>query len=139
MLYIASTMQVVSVALVVERDKLGHTLKTQWPVYFVSEVLSDSKVRYPQIQKLIYAVLIAKRKLLHYFESHHIMVVTSAVLGDIIQNRDMSGQVAKLATELMGYHITCVPRMAIKSQIFANFVAEWTDTQTPPPLIRHEY
>jgi hypothetical protein len=31
-------------------------------------------------------VLIAKRKLLHYFESHHVMVVTLAALGDIIQN-----------------------------------------------------
>jgi len=32
-------------------------------VYFISEVLSESKARYPQIQKLLYTVLIAKRKL----------------------------------------------------------------------------
>jgi hypothetical protein len=25
------------------------------------------------------------------------------------------------------------PRKAIKSQILADFVAEWTDTQLPPP------
>ena len=46
LLYIAATMQVVSAALVVEREEEGHTLKVQRPVYFISEVLSDSKTRY---------------------------------------------------------------------------------------------
>ena len=61
-------MQVVSVALVVEREEEGHALKVQRPMYFISEVLSNSNTRYPQIQKLLYAVLIAKRKLRHYFK-----------------------------------------------------------------------
>ena len=47
LLYIVATMQVVSAALVVEREEEGHTLKVQRPVYFISEVLSDSKTRYP--------------------------------------------------------------------------------------------
>ena len=65
LLYIASTTQVVSASLVVEREEEGHTLKVQRPMYFISKVLSDSKTCYPQIQKLLYAVLIAKRKLCH--------------------------------------------------------------------------
>ena len=68
LLYIMATMQVVSAALVVEREEEGHALKVWHPMYFISEVLSDSKTRYPQIQKLLYAVLIAKRKPRHYFE-----------------------------------------------------------------------
>jgi len=63
-------MQVVSATLMVEQEEEGHALKVQHPIYFISEVLSDSKTRYPQIQKLLYAILIAKRKLHHYFESH---------------------------------------------------------------------
>ena len=63
LLYIAATTQVVNAALVVEREEEGHALKVQQPVYFVSEILSETKTRYPQIQKLLYAVLIAKRKL----------------------------------------------------------------------------
>jgi len=45
-------------------------------MYFISEVLSDSKTCYSQIQKLLYAVLISKRKLRHYFESHPMTVMT---------------------------------------------------------------
>ena len=49
LLYIAATMQVVSAAWVVEREEEGHALKVQHPMYFISEVLPDSKTRYPQI------------------------------------------------------------------------------------------
>ena len=49
LLYIAATMQVVSATLVIEQEEEGHALKVQRPVYFVSEVLSDSKTRYSQI------------------------------------------------------------------------------------------
>ena len=47
LLYIAASNHVVSVALVVEREELGHQLKVQRPVYFVGEVLTDPKVWYP--------------------------------------------------------------------------------------------
>ena len=48
LLYIAATTQVVSAALVVEREEEGHALKVQRPVYFISEVVSDSKTHYPK-------------------------------------------------------------------------------------------
>ena len=67
----------VSATLVVEREEEGHALKVQHLVYFVGEVLSDSKTHYSQIQKLLYTVLITKRKLRHYFGSHPVTVVTS--------------------------------------------------------------
>jgi hypothetical protein len=59
LLYIVATTHVFSSAIVVERGKEGHASGVQRPVYFVSEVLSESKVQYPAIQKLLYAILIS--------------------------------------------------------------------------------
>jgi hypothetical protein len=69
LLYIAVTTQVVSAAVVVEQEEPGRSLKVQRPVYFVCEVLSDSNTHYSQMQKLVYAVLITKRKLRHFFDA----------------------------------------------------------------------
>ena len=66
LLYIAATSTVVSTTIVVERAEEGHTYKVQRPIYYISEVLSDSKARYPHVQKILYALLITSRKLHHY-------------------------------------------------------------------------
>ena len=47
LLYVVASHHMVSAALVVEREKPGHHLKDQRPVYFIGEVLTDAKVRYP--------------------------------------------------------------------------------------------
>jgi ribonuclease HI len=129
LIYVAATTQVVSVAVVVKRQEEGHALLVQRPVYFISEVLSETKIRYPQIQKLLYAVILTRRKLRHYFESHSVTVVSSFPLGEIIQCREASGRIAKWAVELMGETLSFAPRKAIKSQVLADFLAEWVDTQ----------
>jgi hypothetical protein len=82
--YVATITQVVSVAIVVERVEEGLVLLVQKPLYFFSEVLSDTKVRYPQIQKLLYALVLMRRKLRHYFEGHPVTVVSSFPLGEIV-------------------------------------------------------
>ena len=55
-------------------------------MYFISEVLSDSKTCYSQIQKLLYTILITKRKLRHYFKSHPVTFVMSFPLGEVVQS-----------------------------------------------------
>jgi hypothetical protein len=91
MLYIVATNMVVSAAIVIEREEEGHVYKVQWSIYYISEVLLDSMIRYPHVQKLLYALLITSRKLWHYFDSHKIMVVIDFPLGDILHNWDELG------------------------------------------------
>jgi hypothetical protein len=94
-LYVAATTQVVSAIIVVERTEEGHAFTVQRPVYYISEVLSETKARCPQVQKLLYAVVLAWRKLRHYFEAHPVTVVSSFPLGEIIRNPDAAGRIAK--------------------------------------------
>src|SRR5664279_2520031 len=75
-LYLATTNQVVSTMLVVERAEEGKAVGVQRPIYYLSEVLSACKQRYPHYQKLAYGVSLTARKLKHYFQEHTITVLT---------------------------------------------------------------
>jgi len=91
------------------------------------------------VQKLLYAVLMATQKLLHYFIDHEVLVVTSYPLGDIVRNRDATGWISKWVLELMGHDIRYIPRTAIKSQALADFIVGWMEVQLLTPDITHEY
>lgn len=53
-------------------------------------------------------------------------VMTSFPLGKVVQNQDATGRIVKWALELMGQGISYAPRIAIKSQVLADFIVEWT-------------
>jgi hypothetical protein len=132
LLYTAATDRVVSTVLVVEQDELGHVYKVQRPVYFISKVLNESKTRYPQIQKLIYAIQITSRKLKHYFDGHRVLVTTSFPLGDILRNKDTNGKIIKWAMELCPFSLDFHSPTTVKSQALVDFIAEWIDLNAPP-------
>jgi hypothetical protein len=86
LLYVVASHAAISVALV--QEKQDGQAKKQVPVYFVSEVLSASKKNYTELEKVLYAVLMASRKLRHYFQTYHIIVPSSQPLKDIMRNRE---------------------------------------------------
>jgi hypothetical protein len=69
----------------------------------------------------------SSRKLRHYFEAHTIKVLTNQSLNDIFNNRDSSRKISKWAMELLEYVINFEKRGVIKSQVLADFVAEWME------------
>jgi hypothetical protein len=78
----------------------------QKPVYYVSEVLHEAKARYLETHKLIYAILVASRKLRHYFQAHRVVVVTSFPLRAILHNSNATDNIAKWAVELAEFNWT---------------------------------
>ena len=70
-------------------------------------------------------------QLRHYFQECLITVASEVPLNDIINNRDAMGRIAKWAIELLPFDITYKPWRAIKSQVLANFIAEWTEAELP--------
>src|SRR3954470_5710749 len=132
LLYIVATSQVVSVAIVVEREEEGKSQKVKRPVYYISEVLSPSKQRYPHYQKIAMGIYLASQKLAHYFQDHSITVVSEAPLAEIMNNRYSIGRIAKWSLDLLPYDIQYQPEKAIKSQVLADFLVEWTEIKNPP-------
>jgi hypothetical protein len=125
---------VVSTKLVVEQVEEGHTNPVQHPVYFISDVLGPSKIRYPHVLKLLYAVLLTAHKLRHYFDDHKVIVVTGFPIGDILHNKEAVGKIAKWAYELRAHDIEFWPRTTIKTQALVDFISEWTEHQVPESL-----
>jgi hypothetical protein len=113
LLYIAASPHAVSAALVQEQNREG-TIR-QCPVYYVSEVLTTSKCNMMELEKIAYAVVMASRKLRHYFEAFKVRVTSDRGLGELFRNPEASVRIAKWAAKLSGYHITFEPKTTIKS------------------------
>jgi hypothetical protein len=124
LLYVAASHSTVSAALV--QEKLDGQIKKQAPVYFISEVLNLSKKNYAYLEKVLYDVLMASRKLYYYFQAYHVIVPSSQPLKDIMRNIEATGRIGKWVAELNEFNIDYVHRSSIQSQALADFIADWT-------------
>ena len=66
-------------------------------------------------------------------------MVSSAPLGDIIQNREATGRIAKWAIELGPHGLKYMPRTVVKSQALVDFINDWTELQAPEEKSDHTY
>jgi hypothetical protein len=110
--------------------------RVQRPVYFLSEVLSPTKQRYPHYQKLAYSMFTTAWKLRQYFAVHPIIVVNEAPLSNILNNPAATGRVSLWGIKLSPLDITYEKWKAIKSQVLPDFTSEWLELQNigPPDL-----
>ncbi|XP_028063793.1 uncharacterized protein LOC114267011 [Camellia sinensis] len=104
---------------------LKEELGEQRPIYYVSKAMVDIEMQYLPLEKLILALMVAARKLMRYFQAHTIGVLTDYPLQSTIRRAKASGQVSKWDLELGQYDIQFFPRIAIKGQVLADFVAEF--------------
>jgi hypothetical protein len=126
---VSATHTTVSRALVQEREisKEGRKLYHQVPIHFVSKALAGSKKHYSEIEKIYYAVVMSTRKLRHYFEANKVKVQKNQPLNDTFRNQVCSGRIRKWAMELSEHIVDFEKRSAIKSQVLADFIVDWTE------------
>jgi hypothetical protein len=89
----------VSIAIIIERGESDTNRKIQYPIYLISEVLSDSTTRYFHSMNLNYTLLITSRMHSHNFWVHQMEVHTSSTLGEILNNREATKKITKWAIE----------------------------------------
>ena len=85
-MYLAITPHAVSSALVREEERV------QKPIYYTSRALRGAEARYPQIEKLVFALITASRKLRHYFQVHVINVMTDHPLKKAMNKLEVVGR-----------------------------------------------
>ena len=120
-LYLAVSLAAISAALVKEEERV------QKPVYYVSQALHSTEERYLPMEKLAFALVTAARKLKLYFQAHTVIVLTDKPLWRAMGNLEAAGLLVLWAIELSEFDIQYRPRIAIKGQTIADFIAEFTN------------
>lgn len=120
----AVTDTTVSVALVREEGK------RQQPIYYVSRTLLNADTHYPMIENLALALVSTAHKLRLYFQWHPIVITTAFPLWAVLHKPKMSGRPMKWAVKLGEFDITYQNKIALKSLILADFIAEMTSGAT---------
>ena len=119
-LYLVVSPAAISTALIKEEERV------QKPVYYASCALRRAEERYSPMEKLVFALVTTARKLTPYFQVHTVVVLTDKPLRRAMSNPDAAGQLALWAIELSEFDIQYHPRIAIKGQVVADFIAEFT-------------
>ena len=85
-LYLAVLETAVSAALIREEDK------RQLPVYYVSQAFQGAEFRYPKIEKIVFALIVASRKLRQYFQANPILVMTDQPIKKSMKQPEVVGR-----------------------------------------------
>uniref|UniRef100_A0A2N9GI24 Integrase catalytic domain-containing protein n=1 Tax=Fagus sylvatica TaxID=28930 RepID=A0A2N9GI24_FAGSY len=125
-LYLAVSERAVSAVLIRIKDI------AQCPIYSTSKTMTDAETRYLPLEKVSLALVTTAKKLPQYFQAHTIYVVTQYPVQAMFQKSDFTGRISKWGTKIGALDVKYLPRTAIKGQILADFVAEFT------PALGHE-
>ncbi|GAV74354.1 hypothetical protein CFOL_v3_17834 [Cephalotus follicularis] len=86
-------------------------------------------MRYPEVEKYAYTLIIVVRKLRSYFQAHTIKVLIEKPLRQVLAKPDMSSRLIKWSVKLGEYDVKYEARPTIKSQVLADFVGDNTPTE----------
>ena len=100
--------------------------KRQLLVYYVSQAFQGVESRYPRIEKIVFALIVTSRKLRQYFQANPILLMTDQPIMKSMKKPEVAGRMIQWAIELSQFYIEYHPRMAIKSQALADFIAKFT-------------
>ncbi|XP_031096909.1 uncharacterized protein LOC116001159 [Ipomoea triloba] len=102
----------------------------QRPVYYVSHALQGPEFRYTRLEKVVFALVVAAKRLTPYFQGRNVCVLTDQPIGAILKTSTSSGRLVKWAMMLTQFALEYKPRPSIKAQALADFVVECTARDT---------
>ena len=100
----------------------------QHPVYFTRHAFRGVEATYNEVEKIVFALIMASLKLKPYFQAHQIKVLTTQPLRKLIESRNHSSRMTDWANQLADFGLEYDSRRAIKSQALADFITECITT-----------
>ena len=119
-LYLAVSAIAVSATLIQEEDK------KQLPVYYVSQAFQGAEAKYPRIEKITFALIVALRKLRQYFQVNPILVMMDQPIKKSLNKPEAAGRMVQWAIELSQFDIEYHPKTAVKAQALVDFITDFT-------------
>ena len=119
-LYLIVSFATVNAALVREGNEV------QKPIYFISRAFQKAEERYLPMEKLAFTLVTAARKLKPYFQAHTVIFLIDKPIRRAMSSLEATGRMTLWVIELSEFDIQYQPRMAIKEQVIADFITEFT-------------
>ncbi|GKF41919.1 reverse transcriptase domain-containing protein, partial [Tanacetum coccineum] len=117
-MYLATSIESISAVLLSERGR------KQTPIYIMSRTLQGAELDYPELEKLILALVYAARRLQIYFQAHPIRILANKPIKQILSRLEKSKRIAKWVIELREHDIEFRGRNSVKGHILADFLAK---------------
>jgi len=76
----------VSLALIKEEENV------QKSIYYTSQAFQGAEADYPRMEKIASALVVASRKLCHYFQAHFIVIMTNQPIRKMMNKIEIAGQ-----------------------------------------------
>ena len=95
-------------------------------MYYISQAFQGAEAWYPRIEKITFALIVASRKLRPYFKANSIKVMTDQPIKKAMNKPEAARRMVQWAIELSQFDIEYCPRTAIKAQVLADFIEEFT-------------
>ena len=83
------------------------------------------------MEKLILALVTTGRRLRPYFQAHAIEILTEHPMKQILHKPETLGGLIKWVIKLSEFDIRYKPRTAVKGQVWADFIVEFTPSNAP--------
>ena len=122
-LYLAVSDFSTSFVLVRDKERVQHS------VYYCSRALRGAEERYPRMKKLILALVTVARKVRPYFQAHTIEVPIEYPMKQVLHKPETYGRLMKWVIEPSEFDIRYKLKTAIKGQVLADFVMEFTSAE----------
>ena len=94
---------------------IGEEDEVQRPVYYTSQAFQGAEANYPRLEKIAFTMVVASRKLRHYFHAHLIVIMIDQLIRKMMNKIDVAGRLVQWAIKLGQFDIEYRPQIAIKA------------------------